>query len=86
LGMQEVSMMPGFTVWSSHGTIFVRPDDPSADYTARIFDMTGRIIHSSENMRGDQQMMISAYPGILVVQLISESGLRNGTYTLLNYS
>ncbi len=86
LRMNEVSLMPGFTVWSSHGAIFVRSDDHSATYSARIFDMTGRIIHSSENMMGEQQLMLPEYPGILLVQLISECGLHIGTYTLLNDS
>ena len=85
LGMDEVSMMPGFTVWSSHGTIFIQPDDPSADYKARIFDMTGRIVHSSENMTGEQQLRMKEVRGILIVKLISKNGSSMGTYKLLYY-
>ena len=84
LGMDNVVMVPEFSAWSSHGTIFIQPDDPSAKYSARICDITGRIIHSSESMTGEQQLTIREALGILIVHLVSESGLRVGTYKLLN--
>ncbi len=84
LGIDEASLVSGFTVWSSHGTIFIQPDDPSAEYKARIFDMTGRIIHSSESMMGNQQLTGPDHRGILVIQLISDNGLHTGAFKLLH--
>lgn len=84
LGMDDEMRMPDFSVWSSNGTIFVQPDDHSADYSARIFDMTGRLLFVGEHMMGDQQLTVPGYRGILIVRLISENGLRIETYKLLN--
>ncbi|MDF1573360.1 MAG: hypothetical protein P1P82_17255, partial [Bacteroidales bacterium] len=82
LGAEDAFMMTGFTAWSSHGTIFIQPDDHSAGYSARIFDMTGRLLHISENMVGDQQLTVPGYHGILIVRLIPETGLQIETYKL----
>jgi hypothetical protein len=84
LGLEEGLMVPGFSVWSSNGSIFIQPDDHSAGYSARIFDLTGRLLHVSENMRGDQQLTVPGYSGILIVRLIPETGLPIETYKLLN--
>jgi hypothetical protein len=84
LGAEDAFMITGFSVWSSHGTIYVRPDDHSADYSARIFDLTGRLLHVSEHMTGDRQLTVQGYRGIVIVRLISQNGLRVETYKLLN--
>lgn len=84
LGAEDDFIMTGFAAWSSHGNIFIQPDDHSAGYSARIFDLTGRLLHVSERIRGDQQLTVPGYRGILIVRLIPENVLRMETYKLLN--
>ena len=86
LGIDDEYLTSGFSVWSSNGTLFVRPDDHSANYSIQIFDLTGRNLHVRDNMMGDQQFVVPDNHGILIVRLISENGLRIGVFKLLNMS
>lgn len=84
LGADDASLVKGFSAWSARGTIYIQPDDQATGYSARIFDLTGRLLDASENMMGDQQLEFPGYRGILVVRLILEDGLRTETYKLLH--
>jgi hypothetical protein len=84
LGAEDAGVVTGFSVWSSHGAIFIQPDDHSAEYSVRIFDMTGRLLLLSEKIMSDQQLTVPGYRGIVIVRLISEKGLRIETYKLVN--
>lgn len=83
LGMGVTLQLPRFSVWTFERTLLIRPDDHTADYSARLFDMTGRIIAARESLKGEQQLMVPDYQGLLLVQLVSESGIGAGTYKLL---
>jgi hypothetical protein len=83
-GMEDEMRMSGFSVWSSHGTIYIQPDDHSAEYSVRIFDMTGKLFNVRDSMKSDQQFRLADYRGILIVQIFSENGLHIKTYKLLH--
>lgn len=83
LGMDDAYVMQGYKVWTSGKIIFIRPDDQSAYYSVRIFDMTGQIINATESMRGEQQLTVFNDYGVLIVQIFSEQGLSAGSYKLL---
>ena len=74
--------MPGFTVWSQNGTIFIQPDDQSEIYSVRIFDMTGRLIHMGESTMGDQHLSVQDDAGIVFIRLMSATGISVGTRKL----
>ena len=84
LEIDDAFMMPDFFVWSSERTIFIRPENASANYSAHLFDMTGRLIGIRKNMKGDQQFILSDYRGILIVKLISENGMPIGAFKILH--
>ena len=75
---------PGFSVWAAKGRVFIEPDDPSSSYSARIFDITGRLLDVREKMQGEQQYPLPEISGILILRLTSERGLHILSYKLLN--
>jgi len=79
LGIDDESML-ACAVWSTRETIFIKPNDNLTNYSARLFDMTGRMIMSRENMMGAQQLMVPGYRGILIVKLVSEKRINMGTH------
>ncbi len=82
LGMEDILTNPGFSVWSSNGTVYIHPDDSSAGYSVRIFDMMGRLFNIKDNMMGDQQWPMPDHRGILIIKLISNNGSSIATYKL----
>jgi hypothetical protein len=84
LGIDDAIRMPDIFVWSSEGTIFIRPEDASMNYSAHMFDMTGRLINSRKNMKGNQQFTFADHSGILIVKLISENGMPIGAFKILH--
>ncbi len=83
LGIDDECMIPEFSIWSSNGKIHIKPDDPLANYSVHIFDMTGRIFTIRKNVTGDQQLTGPDYRGILIVKLISNHGLGIGVHKLM---
>ena len=82
LDIEDAVLATDFSVWSSNETIFIEPGNNSAKYNVRLFDMTGRLVTARKKIMGDQQLIVSDYQGILIIQLISENGLSNGTHKL----
>jgi hypothetical protein len=84
LEVDDKGIHTGFTIWSSEGTIFIRPEDASMNYSSHMFDMTGRLINIRKNMMGNQLFTLADHSGILIVKLISDNGMPIGTFKILH--
>lgn len=74
LGDDDVPGIPGFTVWSANGIICVQPGEYSGTYSARLFDMTGRLIQTRKNISGEQQLNAPGDAGMVIIQLVPDKG------------
>jgi hypothetical protein len=74
----------GFSLWSSGDAIVIRPTDHSANYSLRLYDMTGRLLCVKEHLRGRQQVYVPEHRKLLIVKLISEKGISIGTFKLMH--
>ena len=81
----EALMLPGYAVWSSERSIFIRTDDPSSIYSVRLYDLTGRELNAMENIRGDLELMVQDHAGILIVKLISVNSMNVKTYKCIQH-
>ena len=77
-------MIPGFTVWFSNKNIFIEPGNHSTIYSARLFDMTGRLVFARNNLVGSQYLSVPEDQGMLIMRLFTDSGMSIGPYKMLN--
>lgn len=75
LGAEDEQRISDVFAWSSNGIIFFQPTDNLTTFSARIYDLSGRIMASGENLVGEKQLEIPDYHGVLIVRMIGENGL-----------
>jgi hypothetical protein len=82
LGVERDLRVPDFSVWPSKRTIYIQPLDLTTGYAVQVFDMTGRLINGSANLRGDHQVILQDDPGFVFVTITVGDRLNSAAFKL----
>ena len=73
--LQSIRTDNGFSLWSAHSTLHIKPDRTTGTYGIQLFDISGRLIDMKNDLVGEQQVLLSDHHQILIIRIICKTGV-----------
>jgi hypothetical protein len=73
--LNPTASMSNFAAWYAEGKIYIHPQDHTGMYSLQLFDITGRLLFTKENLIGVQQIAFGNQEGIIIIRNTSSAGV-----------